>query len=138
MKSILLSTLALTIVLFFTTTTRAQETKQNNYVVLTKKISQLQPILLTAENLKKEDGNAFGDFQVIICGKTVNQLSNKELIDGFIEKAKAINVKIVVCGLSLKKFKIDKSVVPKPIEIVKNGLLYNFRLQKKGYLSIEL
>jgi intracellular sulfur oxidation DsrE/DsrF family protein len=138
MKSILLSTLALTIVLFFTTTTRAQETKQNNYVVLTKKISQLQPILLTAETLKKEDGNAFGDFQVIICGKTVNQLSNKELIDGFIEKAKAINVKIVVCGLSLKKFKIDKSVVPKPIEIVKNGLLYNFRLQKKGYLSIEL
>lgn len=138
MKNILLSAIALTIILFFTATTRAQETKKNNYVVLTKKIPQLQPILLTAETLKKEDGNAFGDFQVIICGKTVNQLSNKELMDKFIKKAKTINVKIVVCGLSLKKFKIDKSIVPKSIEIVKNGLLYDFRLQEKGYLSIEL
>jgi len=138
MKNILLSAIALTIVLFFTATTRAQETKKNNYVVLTKKIPQLQPILLTAETLKKEDDNAFGDFQVIICGKTVNQLSNKELMDKFIEKAKTINVKIVVCGLSLKKFKIDKSIVPKSIEVVKNGLLYDFRLQEKGYLSIEL
>ncbi len=105
---------------------------------LTKKIPQLQPIFLTAEALAKEDGNSFGDFQAIICGKTVEDLTDKEMMKGFIEKAEKAHVKIVVCGLSLKKFKVNKEDIPHELEVVDNGLLHNFQLQKKGYLSIEL
>ncbi len=135
--------LGLTILaLTFTNSLNAQTTKQeqhsHNYVVLTKKIPQLQPIFLTAEALAKEDGESFGDFQAIICGKTVEDLTNKEMMKNFIEKAEKAHVKIVVCGLSLKKFKVNKEDIPQELEVVDNGLLYNFQLQKKGYLSIEL
>ena len=135
--------LGLTILaLTFTNSLNAQTTKQeqhsHNYVVLTKKIPQLQPIILTAEALAEEDGESFGDFQAIICGKTVENLTDKEMMKSFIEKAKKAHVKIVVCGLSLKKFKVNKEDIPHELVVVDNGLLHNFQLQKKGYLSIEL
>lgn len=141
MKTIFLSSMALILSLFMSNPLMAQAPAQaetNNYVVLTKKIPQLQPIILTAVDLAKEDGNHFGDFQVIICGQTVKDLTNGEMMKGFIEKAEAAGVKIVACGFSLKKFGVDSSKLPPKIEVVKNGILYDFQLQKKGYRSIEL
>jgi intracellular sulfur oxidation DsrE/DsrF family protein len=111
---------------------------QHNYVVLTKKIPQLQPIILTAQALAEEDGEHFGDFQVIICGKTVTDLRDGKEINKFIEKAEAAKVKIVICGFSMKKFKVDKNDIPQELDIVDNGILHNFQLQKKGYMSIAL
>ncbi|WP_261376840.1 hypothetical protein [Gillisia sp. Hel_I_86] len=87
--------LGLTILaLTFANTANAQTSKQgyhsHNYVVLTKKIPQLQPIILTAEALAEEDGKSFGDFQAIICGKTVEDLTDKEMMKSFIEKQKKL------------------------------------------------
>ncbi|AVR47496.1 sulfur reduction protein DsrE [Christiangramia fulva] len=118
--------------------TSTHEHHSHNYVVLTKKIPQLQPIILTAEALAEEDGESFGDFQAIICGKTVQELTDKEMMKSFIEKAEEAHVKIVVCGFSLKKFKVNKEDIPEELEVVDNGILHDFQLQKKGYLSIEL
>jgi intracellular sulfur oxidation DsrE/DsrF family protein len=119
-------------------TSNTMEQHTHNYVVLTKKVPQLQPIILTAKALAEEDGEYFGDFQVIICGKTVTDLRDGNEIKQFIEKAEAANVKIVVCGFSIKKFKVDKNDIPQELEIVDNGILHNFQLQKKGYMSIAL
>lgn len=141
MKTLFLSSITLLLSLFISNPAMGQTYEKadtNNYVVLTKKIPQLQPIILTAIDLAKEDGNDFGDFQVIVCGQTVKDLTNNELMEDFIEKAKAAGVKIVACGFSLKKFGVDSSKLPPEIEVVKNGILYNFQLQKKGYRSIEL
>jgi intracellular sulfur oxidation DsrE/DsrF family protein len=126
--------------LFSTANIQAQQidNSKNNYVVLTKKVEQLQPIILTAESLKAEEGEAFGDFQVIICGKEIGDINDTEKISDFITKAKKAGVKIIACGFSLNKFKVDKTKVPKEIEVVENGILYNFQLQKKGYKSISL
>ncbi|MGZ5242380.1 MAG: hypothetical protein ACXWW0_00795 [Bacteroidia bacterium] len=44
---------------------------KHNYIVLTSNIEQLKPILISAEKLQAEDGKKFGDFQVVVCGKTV-------------------------------------------------------------------
>ena len=107
-------------------------------ISLTKKVPQLQPILLTAESLKAEDGEAFGDFQVIICGKEIGDITDTEKISDFIIKAEKAGVQLIACGFSLNKFKVDKTKVPKEIEVVENGILYNFQLQKKGYKSISL
>lgn len=126
--------------LFGTLNTQAQQMNndKNNYVVLTKKVPQLQPIILTAESLKAEDGGAFGDFQVIICGKEIGDITETEKISDFIKKAEKAGVQIIACGFSLNKFKVDKTKVPKEIEVVENGILYNFQLQKKGYKSLSL
>ena len=140
MKTYIYSSIFLVLTFFGTLNTQAQQTNdnQNNYVVLTKKIPQLQPIILTAEALKAEEGTAFGDFQVIICGQEIGDITDAEKINAFIVKAKKAGVQIIACGFSLNKFKIDKTKIPKEIEVVENGILYNFQLQKKGYKSLSL
>ena len=139
MKHLIISIFVLSI--FSLTGCKAQtvkHSKENNYVVLTKKVLQLKPILLTVEDLKKEDAENFGDFQIIVCGKTVEDLTNKALMKDHINKAKSLGVKINACGFSLKKFGVDHKNLPKEISIVKNGILYDLQLQKKGYMSLGL
>ena len=109
-----------------------------NYVVLTKDIQQLKPIILAANDLAAEDGIHFGMFKVIICGKTVTGLIQKEKIAPVLAMAEKYHVELYACGLSLTQFKVNTRELPKQIQVTKNGILYNFQLQKKGYLSIEL
>ena len=140
MKNLLLSTIVLVFALsiFSAEAQNSIHHEKNNYVVLTRKIPQLNPIILTAEALAEEDGEKFGDFQVIICGKTVTDLTDKEMMRKFIDKAEIANVKIVICELSMKKFGVDQKDISQELEVVGNGILHNFQLQKKGYLSVEL
>ncbi|NJB86420.1 intracellular sulfur oxidation DsrE/DsrF family protein [Lewinella marina] len=146
MKRLILGLLVLSLTTLFTHKLSAQDqsrvtphhTEQQNYVVLTRKIPQLKPILLTAEHFKQEDGAAFGDFRVIVCGQDVDQLTDAATMDPFLKQAEALGVKIVACGFSLNKFGVDRAAVPAAIEIVENGIQYNFTLQKNGYYSISL
>ncbi|WP_405572481.1 sulfur reduction protein DsrE [Winogradskyella sp. Asnod2-B02-A] len=135
-------TSALLLFTFFTSAhmqaQHSQKNEKNNYVVLTKKIPQLQPIILTAEALKAEEGKDFGNFEVIICGQNIGDITDSEKINKFIEKAKKAGVQIVACGFSLDKFKIDRASVPDDIKIVENGILYNFQLQKQDYKNLSL
>ncbi|WP_186755072.1 sulfur reduction protein DsrE [Echinicola salinicaeni] len=115
----------------------AQEIDVNtkvDYVVLTKKIAQLEPILLAAESLSK--ATSFGNFEVIICGKEVVNLKDENKMKAHIEKAKRLGVVLNACGFSLKKFGVAYEEVP--IKIIDNGILYNLQLQQKGFLSLEL
>jgi intracellular sulfur oxidation DsrE/DsrF family protein len=140
MKTYIFSSIFLMLSLFSNTHLEAQQlnSSKNNYVLLTKKVAQLQPIILTAEALKAEDGESFGDFQVIICGREIGDITDSEKMDPFIKKAEKAGVQLIACGFSLNKFKIDKTKVPKKMKIVENGILHNFQLQKKGYKSISL
>ena len=135
-------TSALLLLTFFTSANiqaqNSHKDEKNNYVVLTKKIPQLQPIILTAEALKAEEGKDFGEFEVIICGQEIGDITDSKKINKFIEKAKKAGVQIVACGFSLDKFKIDRASVPDDIKIVENGILYNFQLQKKGFKNLSL
>ncbi|WP_289021720.1 sulfur reduction protein DsrE [uncultured Salegentibacter sp.] len=128
------------LIMLFSVGSQAQDhnPEKNNYVVLTKKIPQLKPILITVEELQKEDGHHFGDFQIIVCGKTVKGLTDKNQMQGFVQKAKELDISLMACGFSLNKFDVDPKQIPTEMEIVENGILYNFQLQKKGYTSIEL
>ena len=139
MKTVILSSLEL-IFTIFTNTIQAKENAHevNNYVVLTKKVEQLKPIILTAQSLKEEDGEHFGDYQVIVCGKDITQLADKEKMKGFVEQAEEAGVKLIACGFSMKKFGVEAKDIPSEFKIVENGILYNFQLQKKGYYSLGL
>ncbi|SDB29673.1 hypothetical protein SAMN03097699_0569 [Flavobacteriaceae bacterium MAR_2010_188] len=140
MKKIIFSSILLILVVFPTTLNAQDSTDHSlyNYVVLTKKIQQLRPILLTAEALKKEDQHHFGDFQVIICGKEIEDLTNLDKMGEFVSMAKEAGVTLVACGFSLNKFKVDVTKIPEGILMVENGILHNFQLQKKGYYSLGL
>lgn len=139
MKTIF-SALLLTLFISFGNTPKAfsQTVKTQNYVVLTKKVPQLKPILLAAKSLKKEDGENFGKFEIIFCGKNIGDLTQMETLKPHIEAAETIGANIIACGFSLKKFNVEANKLPKEIEIVDNGILHNLHLQQKGYLSLEL
>ena len=139
MKRIFISSI-LIFLTTFSVTAQAQTnpSEKSNYVVLTRNVPQLKPIILAAEELAVQDKKQFGDFQVVICGKTVQELTNQELMGNFLNQAEKAKVTINACGFSLKKFGVDPKNLPPGINIVENGILFNFELQKKGYLSIEL
>ncbi|TBW26393.1 DsrE family protein [Gramella sp. KN1008] len=139
MKSIIYSIIFLVTILAGNVAQAQQQTdEKHNYVVLTRKVPQLQPILITAENLKEEDAAKFGEFQVIICGQNIGDITDEAKMNQFLKKAEELGVKLVACGFSLNKFNVDKKQVPKQMKVVENGILYNFQLQKKGYKSISL
>ena len=130
----------MSLLLFGTSQLQAQNInpKKNNYLVLSKNIQQLNPVLLTANELAKEDGKTYGEFYVIICGKTVNDISNNSDFNTLLEKAKAQKVKVFVCGISLSKFNINPETLPSNLEITPNGILYSFQLTKKGFITLTI
>lgn len=145
MKTIL-STLILSFVLMSGSAQKMAISKINqdekstvfNYVVMTKKVDQLEPILLAALHLLKEDERHFGNFEVIVCGKDIVSLTDEEKMNEFLKRAEEYKVQILACGFSLKKFEVEPEKIPGNIKIVENGILHNLELQKKGYLSLEL
>ena len=100
-------------------------------MVLTKKIPQLQPIILTAEALKAEDGTNFGDFKIIICGKNIGDITNPKKMKDIIEKGENTGVQLIACGFSLNKFKVDQAKIPKKIKVVKKWHSVQFSTSEK-------
>lgn len=113
--------------------------EKNNYVVSTTKIPQLQPIILTAESLREEDGKKYGDFQIVIYGPNVKELTNKEKMEPYTSKAKAAGVKIQVCKISLDRLGIDPAELHNYIQVVDHAYTHLIQLQKnKNYYSLQL
>ncbi|MDN3667512.1 sulfur reduction protein DsrE [Algibacter miyuki] len=140
MKNSILYITTLFLLLFGTSQLQAQHinSKKNNYVVLSKNIKQLKPVLLTANALAKEDGKKYGEFYVIICGNTVNDISGNSDFNALLEQAKVQNINVFVCGISLSKFNINPETLPSNLEITPNGILYGFQLKKKGFITLTI
>lgn len=114
------------------------DTNKKNYIVLTKKVQQLKPITLASEEMKAEDGAEYGEFHVVFCGKDIPQLTDKKLMEPYLEMLDKGGVKLIACGFSLKKFGVDPKELPEGIEIVDNGIAYSLKLKKKGFYGMEL
>ena len=138
MKMYFISSIIILLAVFTNPVNAQEQQEQQNYVVLTKKVPQLKPILIAAESLAREDGHHFGKFEIIICGQTVKELTDKAVMQEHINKAKEQNVELVACGFSLKKFGVDRRDISPELKVVDNGILYNLQLQKKGYISLSL
>jgi intracellular sulfur oxidation DsrE/DsrF family protein len=128
------------LLLIGTTQIKAQDynPRKNNYLILSQNIQQLKPVILASNELVKEDGKKYGDFYIIICGKTVSDIPNNVEFYELLEQAKVGSVTIFVCGLSLKKFNIDSHLLPRNITVVDNGILYAFQLMKKGFKTLTI
>lgn len=138
MKNIIITSTIVFLTLFGTAQAQEFNPDKNNYLVLSKNINQLKPVLLTAHDLAAEDGNNFGTFHLIICGKTVKDIPNNDAFKTLLVQAKNQGVKVFVCGLSLKKFNIDYKQLPSELIYTKNGILYGFQLTKKGFMTLTI
>ena len=114
------------------------DTRKKNYIVLTKKVQQLKPITLAAEEMKAEDGAEYGEFHVVFCGKDIPQLTDEKFMKPYLEILEKGNVKLIACGFSLKKFGVDPKDLPEGIDIVDNGIAYSLKLKKLGFYGMEL
>ncbi|MGS0525433.1 DsrE family protein [Zobellia nedashkovskayae] len=74
----------------------------------------------------------------MICGKTVNDIADNPNFTELLEKAKAQNVKVFVCGISLSKFNVNPDTLPSNLEVTPNGILYGFQLTKQGFISLTI
>ncbi|MEO8933111.1 MAG: sulfur reduction protein DsrE [Xanthomarina sp.] len=138
MKSNIIKICIVMLSIFTISNVHAQKRNSQNYVVMTKNVQQIKPILIAAEALKLEDGKHFGDFQIIVCGKNVGDVADASKMDEFTEKAKTLGVTINACGFSLNRFKVERSSVPESLSIVENGILQYLQFQKKGYNNLSL
>lgn len=138
MKNISIITIVMFLFAIGTTQAQTVNNEKNNYLVLSKNIQQLKPVMLTATELEKQDGNNYGVFYVIFCGKTVQDIAKNNEFVSLSKQAKEKNLKVFVCGLSLKKFGIAPKDIPKTIEVTENGILDGLQLTKKGFITLTI
>lgn len=111
--------------------------QKKNYVALTKQVPQLKALALAATEMKKDDGESFGDFHIVFCGKNVEQLTNQELMTPYIEQLQQSGAQLIACGFSLFQFNVDAEDLAHGIDIVENGIAYSLKMKKNGAFSID-
>ena len=136
-KSIILLT---SMLLLFLGTTKAQEfnPNKNNYLVFSKNIKQLKPVLKTDSDLSKEDGDKYGEFHIVICGETVTDIVNNSAFNELLLQARNQNVKVFACGLSLDQFNVSTDQLPIDIDTIPNGILYGLQLTREGFITLTI
>jgi intracellular sulfur oxidation DsrE/DsrF family protein len=109
-----------------------------NYFVLNRNVEQLKAIGKAAGDMAAADGAAYGEFNVVVCGKAVTDLVNAETMAPLLEVLNANNVHLIACGFSLKKFEVEPANLPEGVTVVPNGITYGFEQLKSGAHSITL
>lgn len=138
MKNPIIFLTAIFLLLIGTAQAQDFDLAKNNYVVLSKNIQQLKPVLMAAKELKKEDGDMFGTFHMIICGKTVADIVDNSDFNVLLKQAKTQNVNVFVCGISLDKFNVDPKRISTTLKIAQNGILRGFQLTKQGFVTLTI
>lgn len=111
--------------------------KNGKYALLVMKAQHLKVAIQTGKEFRDKSSKI--DFQIIVCGELVKEITTDKTLQNIIKMAvNETNLKIVVCGLSIEQFKIDKALLPTEMPITKNGFVYMFGLQENGYKSIIL
>lgn len=112
---------------------------KNNYALLVRNTQHISAALKTASQLKTS-GKDYDAFEIVVCGKEVTNLIDKDngQVKEILTQAQLLNIRLSVCGMSLNKFGIATDQVPKQVEVVENGLIRIFELQENCYFTIEL
>lgn len=110
--------------------------KNGKYALLVQKTNHLKAAIKTGENFKAQSAKI--QFQIVVCGELVKEISNDESLKTLISEANSKGIKILACGLSIKQFQVDTTLLPTVMPITENGLIYMFGLQENGFVTIEL
>lgn len=111
--------------------------KDGKYAMLVMKAQHLKAGIKTGIAFKSESEKI--DFQIVACGMLVKEISEDAELQELIQNSVSDHgLKILVCGLSIQQFGVDKTLLPDETPITDNGLIYMFGLQELGYRSITL
>lgn len=111
--------------------------KNGKYALLVMKAQHLKAAIQTGIEFKSKSQKI--DFQIITCGELVKEISHDGELQNLIKNGVTQNgLKILVCGLSIKQFKVDKTLLPNETPPTENGLIYMFGLQEQGYKTVIL
>jgi intracellular sulfur oxidation DsrE/DsrF family protein len=111
--------------------------KNGKYALLVMKAQHLKAAIQTGIEFKAKSKKI--DFQILTCGELVKEISLDGELQNLIKNAvNQHGLKILVCGLSIKQFKVDKTLLPKETPATENGLLYMLGLQEQGYKTVIL
>lgn len=115
-----------------------QSIKPNGkYGLLVMNIQHLKAAVMTGIELKSKHSKI--DFQILTCGALVKEIAQDKALQELITDAvNTKRLKILVCGLSIQQFNVDKSLLPRATSITQNGLLYMLGLQEQHYKTIIL
>ena len=127
--------------LFISILSLAQRTqKPDNLLFMLRQPEHINQAIKTIDELMstKEKKLNVGHVEIIVCGEAVVNLTMKDAEMWIEQTSKYKNVSIVACGLSLEKFKKQRSDLVPGVQYTGNGFIRAFELQKQGYLSVEL
>ncbi len=109
-----------------------------NYIVLTSNIQQIRSISEGAQMLKAEDPENYGKTEVVVCGKTVTEVTDPEVMEPILKAISEGDLDVKICEFSINEHQVDASLIPAPLTTVKNGIWYNFKKQAEGFQSLGL
>ncbi len=130
-----LSVIAVLIMVFSALSVSGQAEMRGKYVFVISKVNYLKAIE-DAVNQSKAAGIELSEARVILCGESVKAFAEENAI---VTKAlQNPRIKLFACGLSLDQMKIDPSVLPDNVSMVRNGILEAMKLENKGYRKYDL
>lgn len=130
-----LSVIAVLIMVFSALSVSGQAEMRGKYVFVISKVNYLKAIE-DAVNQSKAAGIELSEARVILCGESVKAFAEENAI---VTKAlQNPRIKLFACGLSLDQMKIDPSVLPDNVSMVRNGILEAMKLENKGYKKYDL
>lgn len=111
--------------------------KKGKYALLVRNAEHLKAAIQTGMEYKTKSEKI--DFQIVICGKVMQEITtNQEILSQIQSAINQKHLKILACGLSLKKLDINPTLLPSEMTSTTNGLTYIFGLQELGYKTITL
>lgn len=109
-----------------------------NFGMLVRTEEHIKASVKTASELLKGDKLKTDHIEIIICGEAVELLKKGSVIEDVLKKAIDMKVRVVACGMSMEKQKVNKESLFPGVEIEPNGIIRIFELQNQGYKTVEL
>lgn len=116
----------------------ANVSNSQSFGMLVRTEEHIRASVKTASELLKSAKFKTDHIELIICGEAVELLKKGSPIEDVLKKAIDMKVRIVACGMSMEKQKVNKESLLPGIEIEPNGLIRIFELQIQGYKTVEL
>ena len=111
--------------------------KEKRMVYIVQEPQQVEAALDTATQ-SLEDSKKVSSAEVIVCGKAVRHLVRGGDLEPEIDAAAGHGVKVVACNRSLKQNSVDPSTLSAHVGAVDDGLAEGVRLEKEGWLSVQM
>lgn len=112
-----------------------QKTNGTQYAMLVQHEKGLRSAIMTASEMKTD--NPIIQFEIVIMGAAVQQLSNNELLP-ILQKAHTLGIKLVVCEFALQFFGLELKNLPPFLIGTPNAHKYMFALQENNYNTLSI